>query len=149
MGTTADLVQLRRLVDRYGMAVDQRDVAGLVSLFADGGELLVRWRGSNETVEFTGARLGALMAVVAPYEVTLHTVTNHVADVDGDVATGRTYCTAHHLRTDQRGPSTMTLHVAYDDEYVRTYDGWRFSTRRCELLWKSVGPLRPAPAAWP
>lgn len=145
----SDRTDLRRLVDLYGIAVDDRDTELYVSLFVEDGTLIVRSFASTQPVTFSGPTLQQLMDVVAPYAATLHVVGNHVVDLAGEVATGRTYCTAHHLRRDRRGDSSMTLLVSYHDWFVRTNEGWRFRRRECDLLWRTLAPLDLAAAAWP
>jgi hypothetical protein len=51
--------------------------------------------------------------------------------VDGDAATARTFCfNPMVLAADNsEKPTTMLLGLWYDDEFVRTADGWRMSRR--------------------
>jgi hypothetical protein len=85
------------------------------------------------TAEYRGEGLGGLIQFVARYPQTLHFVGNHVCELDGDSATGQTYCLAHHLRSDG---STMLLVARYHDRYARAERGWCFVSRACRLLWR-------------
>ncbi|HMC69221.1 MAG TPA: nuclear transport factor 2 family protein, partial [Mycobacteriales bacterium] len=60
-------------------------------------------------------------------------VANHRCDVQGDTATGETYCIAHHVK----GTDDFVMHIRYEDQYVRTPDGWRMKQRDLRLLWTS------------
>ena len=59
---------------------------------------------------------------------TLHRMTNHVISVDGDQATARTYVDAWIMSVD--GASGINALGIYDDELVRTDDGWRIARRK-------------------
>ncbi|WP_343599306.1 nuclear transport factor 2 family protein [Mycobacterium sp.] len=48
--------------------------------------------------------------------------------VDGDTATARTFC-FNPMVFGGATPATMLLGLWYDDEFVRTADGWRMSRR--------------------
>ncbi len=78
-----------------------------------------RWRGAAEVTEFMDlAHAGAAN--------TIHRMTNQVIAVDGDNATARTYVDALILGPEGSGVNAIGF---YDDEAVRTADGWRISKR--------------------
>jgi hypothetical protein len=58
---------------------------------------------------------------------TLHRMTNHVVDVTGDKATAPTYVDAWIMSADNA--SGINAIGFYDDELVRTGDGWRIARR--------------------
>jgi hypothetical protein len=152
MNTRAlDLLELRRLVDAYASAVDERDGAAMAALFVPDGSLLVYEAGSDELAfSYQGH---AELATVATemerlYTRTFHFVGNFVCDIDGDRATGSPYCVAQHLRDDGRGPQVVVMPVRYRDTYVRTPEGWRFEQRICTVQWRERRPANqwPPPA---
>jgi hypothetical protein len=59
---------------------------------------------------------------------TLHRMTNHVISVNGDEAAARTYIDAWIMSVD--GASGINALGIYDDELVRTDDGWRIARRK-------------------
>ena len=136
---TADLLALRRLIESYAIAVDDRDGAALAALFVPDGRLLVYEADSGE--QSYAYRGRAELATLADemerlYIRTLHVVANVVCEVDGDRATGTPYTIAHHLRDDGRGPQIVTMPVRYRDTYVRTAEGWCFEERICTVQWR-------------
>jgi catechol 2,3-dioxygenase-like lactoylglutathione lyase family enzyme len=136
---TADLLELRRLVDAYASAVDDGDGAGMAALFVPDGRLLVYEAGSDELAySYRGpAELANVAAEMERlYTRTFHFVGNFVCEIDGDGATGTPYCVASHLRDDGRGPQIVVMPVRYRDTYVRTPDGWRFEERICTVQWR-------------
>jgi SnoaL-like domain len=144
----ADLLELRRLVDAYASAVDDRDGAAMAALFVPDGTLLVYEAGSHElSYSYRGrAELATVAAEMERlYERTFHFVGNFVCRVDGDRATGTPYCVAQHLRDDGRGPQIVVMPVRYRDTYVRTPDGWRFEERICIVQWRE----RRLAVQWP
>jgi SnoaL-like domain len=143
---TPDLLELRRLVDAYAVAVDDRDPDALSALFAEGGALLVYEAGSDELQHaYRNGELAQLTTdLERAYARTFHLVGNAVVDVDGDRATGTVYCLASHIRDGSRGATIATMPVRYRDRYVRTGDGWRFHERVATVLWRERGP-----AQWP
>jgi hypothetical protein len=114
--------------------VDDRDRAAYAAAFVPEGRLTVYVPGADAPVaEYRGSGLAGVIDFVLRYEATLHFVGNHVCELDGDSASGQTYCLAHHLRRDG---TTLLLVARYRDAYVRTAAGWRFLSRDCRLLWK-------------
>ena len=75
----------------------------------------------------------------------MHFIGNHMADVNGDTATGVTYCIANHLREDR---SNMVLMLRYLDSYRRDPDdGWLIADRRVDIQWTETRQADPPPAA--
>lgn len=65
-----------------------------------------------------------LRSTFAPFEATHHAITGHVVTVDGDTAKIHAHVRAEHWLPD----AARWLVVGfYDDEAVRTPDGWRLS----------------------
>jgi SnoaL-like protein len=69
----------------------------------------------------------------ASFTATHHAITGHVIDIDGDSATIHAHVRAEHWRPDELagGGSSRWLVVGfYDNEAVRTVDGWRLNRVR-------------------
>jgi hypothetical protein len=133
-----DELELRRLVEAYGIAVDDLDPDAVAALFVPGGALLVYERGSDELrYSYRDAGFKQLTDDLAQaYLQLFHLVANFVVTIDGDRATGTTYCLASHLRDDGRGPHVVWMPVRYNDRFRRTEDGWRFEERSSIVLWR-------------
>jgi hypothetical protein len=72
----------------------------------------------------------SLRTAFAFYTATHHAITGHVIDIDGDSATIHAHVRAEHWVTDEfaNGGAHHWLVVGfYDNEAVRTADGWRLS----------------------
>jgi ketosteroid isomerase-like protein len=128
---------LRRLVERYATAVDHRDVEAAASCFLPGGRLTV---GTEPPIEGRAAIVGAL-GRLARYEVTAHLLghSNHV--VDGDRATGESWCRAHHLYDDGGTRRDWVMEIRYLDRYVREDEGWKIEDRHLVVDWLEDRPV--------
>ena len=134
-----DRQQLRALVDSYAAAVDERDLDAFVALFVPDAALTIRQAGTSP--EFRCHGHGELTAAVAPlsqYLSTMHLMANHRCEIDGDRASGETYCLAHHLREAAGGVEDLVMMIRYGDTYARTPEGWRFARREVRILWTEV-----------
>ncbi|MGV0743359.1 nuclear transport factor 2 family protein [Mycolicibacterium sp. XJ870] len=110
---------------RYATGIDRRDWPLFRTVFTtdctlDYGEIGT-WSGVDAVTDFmeqTHALAGH----------TLHRMSNHVITVDGDTAAARTYVDALIMAQDNN--SGVNAAGFYDDELVRTTDGWRIARRR-------------------
>lgn len=80
-----------------------------------------------------GDYLEVLRGAFAPYTATHHVITGHVVDLDGDRATIHAHVRAEHWVPAELaggGPDRWLVAGFYDNEAVRTADGWRLSRVR-------------------
>lgn len=112
---------------RYATGIDTRDWALFRSCFtedveADYGAGVGRWTHVDGITEYMSAMHTDMFD-------TKHMLTNFVINIDGDTATASTYVRAVLVVTDD--PLTWFEPVGrYDDQLVRTPEGWRISHRR-------------------
>ena len=142
LGLLRDLRAIRALCERYALAVDAGDEAAFTSVFAPDGHLVSDYAGSethfNGRDELAQIVLGA--KGIAP--TTMHFIGNHLAEIDGDAATGVTYCIANHLRADR---SNLVMMVRYLDRYARGSDGeWLIDDRSVMIDWTETRQADPA-----
>ncbi len=139
---SADLLELRALVERYARGADRRDAEMYAGVFTDDASLHT---GRGEIVG-----RDALLQVapkLARYRATMHLVGNHEVIFDGaDDAHGTAYCQASHVRDVDGVGWVYVMQIVYHDVYVRESRGWRIRQRRLELLWDEDRPLK-APGA--
>jgi hypothetical protein len=150
MADGADAAELRRLVETYAIAMDAGDPEGFGDIFVPEGKMIVLEPGTAKPMgSFEGpgkdgvGLIAGLMSEI--YRATMHHITNHVVEVDGDEASGTTYTLAYHLCDDEDGERIETLGVTYSDTYVRTGDGWRIHTRRATRVWSQIEALDTRP----
>lgn len=109
---------------RYATGIDSRDWDLFRSCFTEdfqGAYVdIADFDGVDAITEF-------MIGAHADMGHTLHRLSNIAINLDGDVATARTYVDAMLLMPD--GASGINAIGFYDDELVQTSDGWRISRR--------------------
>ena len=55
--------------------------------------------------------------------------------MEGDAASGETYCIASHLRAQGERIAKLEMGICYQDRLRRTHQGWRIAHRKFDLLW--------------
>jgi hypothetical protein len=128
-----DQSELSRLVMRYAQAVDRLDLDAIIALMAPHATIATH-RGEGEPAGSMAGhgQIRAGMARLERYVATFHMVGNHLFDIDGDSATGETYCTAHHVERRDGVLRDVTMYIRYHDRFVRDAGRWLFSQRK---LW--------------
>jgi hypothetical protein len=128
-----DVLAIREVIDRYGLGIDRRDWDLVRSCFtadctADFGRP-GRWQEREALITW----LDEIHRDVGP---TMHRLTNHRVDVDGDAATATSYLDAL-LQVEHRGYDLLHVVATYADELVRTDEGWKIASRRVDdFLWR-------------
>lgn len=128
--STDDIVAIQQLAAAYCHHMDDGNGAAVAALFTDDGTLEI-----VDMVKSTGPEEITANCSVFPQVMPggRHIVQNMFIEGDGDTATLRAY-----LSNVVAGDSPKAVQTGkYDDEAVRTADGWRFSRRTLTL----DGPL--------
>jgi hypothetical protein len=120
-----DLEALHRLLAEYCSRMDRRDPKGWAALFTDDGQFFAFGR------SFDGYE--GLFELASNSPLGVHLAGEPVIDLDGDAATAQQNFFFVYA-------ATRDLRIGfYDDDLVRTDDGWRFRTRKCTFL-SATGP---------
>ncbi|MEU8297151.1 nuclear transport factor 2 family protein [Micromonospora sp. NPDC048909] len=140
----ADRLAIRDLVDAYARLADRRDAEGQAALFTDEARVAV-YDGEPDSTEPTQAltgriELAAAFGGLANYERTTHFNGQSTVKLDGDRATGETYCLAHHLWTEDGQRTLMVMSIRYHDTFVRQGDRWLFAERQLITDWVDRRP---------
>jgi hypothetical protein len=125
--TLEDRLAIRQLLYRYADAADRRDAAAFAACFAGGA---VDISGPGFAMTDAGQVVDTL---AAKYVWTMHNVHNNLHEVDGDRASGHTYCVASHVRAAADGARVKEdWYIRYEDELLRQGGDWVFLRRRLE-----------------
>jgi ketosteroid isomerase-like protein len=143
----ADRIAIRELVDAYAHCADRRDARGQMALFTTDTRFLVFMdRTSDQPTQELHGRdsLAPVFDNLNTYDVTTHFNGQSTIVLDGDRATGESYCIAHHL-WDVAGQRTlMKAAIRYLDEFAKQPDGsWLFAERRLMVDWTETRPSNP------
>lgn len=133
-GTQIDTEQIRRLTHEYSWAIDNFRLEELLGLFVEDAVFDLRGFGAPDESVGREAVRATFAALIDSLSGCVHLTMNHLIDVDGDTATGTIYCHAFVVNADGSRADNLAL---YEDTYIRTRDGWKFSSR-------SAKPLLPA-----
>jgi 3-phenylpropionate/cinnamic acid dioxygenase small subunit len=120
-----DREDIAEVLVRYATGIDRRDWPLFRTVFTDDCELdygeIGTFIGVDAVAEFM-----ELSHSAAGH--TLHRLTNQAITVNGDRAQARTYIDGLIMAADNK--SGVNAIGYYDDEIVRTADGWRIARRR-------------------
>lgn len=120
-----DRQDIADLLTRYATGIDSRDWPLFRTVFTDDCELdygvVGVWKGRDAVADF-------MEQAHAMAGHTLHRLSNLAISVDGDAAVARSYIDGLIMAADNQ--SGVNAIGYYDDEIVRTPDGWRIARRR-------------------
>jgi len=139
----ADRLAIRELFDAYAHCADRRDAEGQKALFTDDTHFLVymEGEGSEPTQELNGREaLTPVFDDLNRYETTTHFNGQSTVALEGDQATGESYCLAHHLYTEDGERKLMVASLRYHDTFVRTDGAWLFAERKLYVDWTETRP---------
>ena len=140
----ADQLAIRRLVDAYAYCADRRDATGQMALFTEDTEFLVYMdsRSPSPAQHLRGRpALAPVFDELNTYVTTMHFNGQSTAVLDGDHASGVTYCLAHHVRVEGSARSLMIAAIRYLDAFIKQDDAWFFSQRKLMVDWTETRPL--------
>jgi hypothetical protein len=123
-GDTADRLALAELLARYCRGCDRRDFALVRSLYHDDAidDHGAMFRGGPD--EF----VAWLPQAMAPWELTIHSISNSLFVIDGDLAEGE-HCVRAWHRTHPPDRREYIVHGRYLDRYARRNGVWKFLHR--------------------
>ena len=142
----ADRLAIRELVDAYAHCADRRDADGQKSLFTEDTHFVVYMggQGSEPTQVLDGCEaLTPVFDDLNRYQATMHFNGQSTVALDGDRASGESYCIAHHLFTDDGERKLMIAWLRYADVFVKVDGDWLFAERNLYVDWTETRPSRP------
>jgi ketosteroid isomerase-like protein len=150
MSEAADRLAIRELVDAYAFCADTRDAEGQKALFTDDTHFVVYMagEGTDATDDLRGREaLTPVFDALKAYEVTMHFNGQSTVTLDGEGATGETYCLAHHVSSADGERKLMIAALRYRDTFAKTEGTWRFAERRLYVRWIETRTLEAAGVA--
>jgi ketosteroid isomerase-like protein len=144
---SADRLAIRELFDAYAHCADRRDAKGQMGLFTPDTRFLVYMDRSSDqpTQELNGREaLAPVFDQLNTYQATMHFNGQSTVVLDGDRATGESYCIAHHLYEAEGQRTLMVAFIRYLDKFTRQSDGsWLFAERKLMVDWTETRPSTP------
>jgi hypothetical protein len=100
--------------------------------------------GSEPTQVLDGREsLTPVFADLNRYEATQHFNGQSTISLDGDRATGESYCIAQHLYTEDGERKLMLAHLRYGDTFAKVDGAWLFAERNLYVDWIETKSSHP------
>jgi SnoaL-like domain len=134
----ADRLAIRELIDAYAHCADRRDADGQKALFTKATRFVVYMagEGTDPTDDLHGREsLTPVFENLNTYEATTHFNGQSTIVLDGDRATGESYCLAHHIYSSDGERKLMIASLRYRDTFSKEGATWRFEERRLYVDW--------------
>ena len=112
-------------LDRYAECLDTRDWPGLAEVFTDEVEMDFGLWGATSLDEVR-TRIRSFLGGCGPSQ---HLLGNYRIELDGDRASSKCYCRVMHMGKGEHEGKTYETWIEYEDEWVRTGEGWRSARR--------------------
>ena len=126
-----DKQHIRELQNRYSYAIDSGQYDNLDAMFThDATYNFVT--GSTDNIE---ALKKTIQEALQPLTTSQHINGNQWAEIEGDRATAGCYFTVHMYKEGLADGEHFEMGGRYEDELIRTSDGWRFTSRTITILW--------------
>ena len=131
---TEDQLALKKLVDTFSNLADVKDVKSQMDLFTDDAE--VHSKVGEYVSEMKGKeQIGnAFASYLAQFEVVYHLNGQQTVEIDGDTATGISYCFVTLIGNGKRNQSG----VRYHDTYVKQDGKWLIKHRESNFMFTTV-----------
>jgi ketosteroid isomerase-like protein len=142
----ADRLAIRELVDAYAHCADRRDAKGQMALFTEDTVFHVFMDSQSPEPTYVVHGRDALAPVFADlnqYRATTHFNGQSTVRLDGDHATGESYCIAHHLTVDGEKRTLMLASIRYLDRFVKQDGDWLFAERKLMVDWTETRASTP------
>jgi hypothetical protein len=133
-----DRLAIRELIDQYTYCADTRDAQGQMALFTEDTNFEVFMDEKSPTpTQVVNSRkdLFPVFDNLNTYLSTMHFNGQSTVRLDGDRATGITYCRAYHLNIQDGVQKLMIAGIRYYDTMVKQDAKWLFAERKLKVCW--------------
>ena len=136
-----DRLALKALVDEFSILADRKNVTTQLNLFTDDAK--VESVNNGQTSVFTGKKqIGeAFSNFLNLFEVVYHINGQQTVDIQGNTATGISYCTVSLIGTQNGKKMKNDMGVIYNDEYVKINGKWLIAKRLSNFTWRNSLPM--------
>ena len=133
-----DRIFIRELIDNYAFYADTRDAQKQADLFLDNARFIVFMDSKSPTPTQEITNKADLMAVfdnLKTYYTTMHLNGQSKLEINGNKASGISYCFAHHLSVTDSQQKFMIAAIRYLDTFDKHNGQWFFSERKLLVDW--------------
>jgi hypothetical protein len=137
-----DRMALKNLVDTFSTLADQKETEKQTLLFTEdavsetfvNGQVVSSLKGRKQIGETFAAFLNN-------FETVYHINGQQTATLNGDKATGISYCFVTLIGTENGEKMKTTIGAYYTDEFVRMGGHWLIAHRKATFAWQEKQPL--------
>lgn len=120
---------------RYAWALDSRSWDDLDTVFLPDATAFM-----TEDLVGREAIKARVRRALEPLDLSQHIIANHQIVIEGDRASCRCYLQAQHVREAAGRSPNFIVAGRYEDQLVRTADGWRIAHRNLVIMWTDGNP---------
>lgn len=129
-----DQLMLKRLVDTFSNLADVKDVDSQILLFTEDAEVISK-NGEKDFVLKGREEIGkAFAGYLALFDLVYHLNGQQTVDINGDTATGISYCFVTLIGQGKKNQSS----VRYHDTYVRQNRRWLIKKRESDFVFTTI-----------
>ncbi|MFZ5706794.1 MAG: nuclear transport factor 2 family protein [Pseudomonadota bacterium] len=134
----SDRLEIQDLITRYAYAIDEQDWNALDRVFTPDAVIdYTDLGGAKGSLSETKAYLAQAMPTFPAFQ---HLSTTTRIDIDGDSARTKTILFNPMVMNHEGEERVFFIGLWYNDELVRTADGWRIKHRREQKCWSFNAP---------
>lgn len=134
-----DRLALKELVDVFSNLADQKDVEKQMNLFTDDATVASVFNGQVGAPLVGKKQIGdAFSNFLKTFEMVYHVNGQQTVTVNGDMASGVSYCMVTLIGMDNGKKMKTTMWIYYNDEYVRKDTKWLIANRKSNFIRREV-----------
>jgi hypothetical protein len=130
-----DEAALRKLAELYAQGADRRNKETWASIIT--ADCVIEVPGIGK-IAGRDQIVGSLDILEKLYFMTQHRVHNQLVTINGDTATGETYCVADHLSKADGKTKLLCWAIRYQDKFRREEGRWKFAARTLIIDWQET-----------
>jgi hypothetical protein len=132
-----DRIALKELVDTFSILADVKDVPKQVLLFTENAVVESVTDGKPGTPYNGRKQIGdAFSNFLSLFDVVYHINGQQTLTLNGDKASGISYCQVTLIGTENGRQMKTTMGVFYHDDYVRENGRWLIAKRKSNFAWR-------------
>lgn len=136
-----DKIALKEVVDVFSNLADQKDVDRQLLLFTENASVTSVFNGQSGQPLVGRKQIGAAFSdFLKRFEVVYHVNGQQTVTINGDQASGVSYCMVTLIGSDN-GKMKTTMWVYYNDDFVRVDDKWLIAGRISNFVHREVAEV--------
>ena len=135
-----DQLALKKLVDTFSNLADTKDTKAQMDLFTDDAEVISKADGKTFVSKGKKDIEKAFADYLKLFDVVYHLNGQQTVEINGDNATGISYCFVTLIGNGKKNQSG----VRYHDTYVKQNGKWLIKKRESDFMFTSVDDMKKA-----